>query len=571
MSEATDALRDARNILSSHLSASWRLERAAVTSISAPSIAATADQVWVLTGPAGARARFVVARKARLRAADVALYSALAALLPDPSETADQGDQIANSETALLVSAPWISNQVRDAMAEAGVNYIDDTGNLRVTLRKLPVLLRAEGATVNPIPRRRSETRLSGNQALAVIRFLVDMEPPYTQSELVAATNVSPGYVSKLLAVLEKDNLVGREQGAIVKVEWAELLRERAAQAPPLLGPDTYEPMIARRGLRATLQDLDRLAEGNGGPVGWVTGSAAAQRLSPLSSVNQLLIRTDQPRAVRQRLGLLPARTSSTAGASDVLLLTRNYEQTTARAVIADGVPTVAPSQLVLDCLGGNGRLPAEGEEVIRWMGINAPRWRKGTSRAGSGVVYIQTGVPRSELGTDEDLGNETASRADNVSGTPDATGRLDRRAATTSGAWSDDAVRALLDRLGRDYPVQRAAIVAASLSPTRTVSREEVYRLGDYDPERSLRGFTRPVKRVTSMLVRSQLLDPNAPQALSPLYPSGPRAAGFVVPPEFSGVVRAVMNASETAVKRNPSADGENPAADTRRYGRSS
>jgi len=39
-------------------------------------------------------------------------------------------------------------------------------------------------------------------------------------------------------------------------------------------------------------------------------------------------------------------------------------------------VPVVAASQLALDCLTGNGRMPQEGAAFMDWMGENEGQWR---------------------------------------------------------------------------------------------------------------------------------------------------------------------------------------------------
>lgn len=41
-----------------------------------------------------------------------------------------------------------------------------------------------------------------------------------------------------------------------------------------------------------------------------------------------------------------------------------------------DDVPIVGLSQLVLDCLSGPGRLPAEGEALLEWMTNHEDEWR---------------------------------------------------------------------------------------------------------------------------------------------------------------------------------------------------
>jgi hypothetical protein len=47
-----------------------------------------------------------------------------------------------------------------------------------------------------------------------------------------------------------------------------------------------------------------------------------------------------------------------------------------ARTRIEDGLRFAAPSQVVVDCLTGTGRMPAEGEAVLDWMLAEEPAWR---------------------------------------------------------------------------------------------------------------------------------------------------------------------------------------------------
>ena len=40
------------------------------------------------------------------------------------------------------------------------------------------------------------------------------------------------------------------------------------------------------------------------------------------------------------------------------------------------GLTYVSPTQVALDCLAGNGRMPAEGEAVLTWLAENESAWR---------------------------------------------------------------------------------------------------------------------------------------------------------------------------------------------------
>jgi hypothetical protein len=79
---------------------------------------------------------------------------------------------------------------------------------------------------------------------------------------------------------------------------------------------------------------------------------------------------------VIKQLSLLP-----TDRGADVALLTPASDSQLVRPRKVAGLRHVGVSQLVLDCLAGNGRLPEEGDAIIEWMHIN-PQWRLPDLRA---------------------------------------------------------------------------------------------------------------------------------------------------------------------------------------------
>lgn len=79
-----------------------------------------------------------------------------------------------------------------------------------------------------------------------------------------------------------------------------------------------------------------------------------------------LMIYCADVRGTAASLDLLPGR----AGA-DVTLL-RPFDPVVWAGVVIDGeLPYVAPSRVALDCLAGNGRMPAEGEAVLSWLKVD--------------------------------------------------------------------------------------------------------------------------------------------------------------------------------------------------------
>lgn len=65
------------------------------------------------------------------------------------------------------------------------------------------------------------------------------------------------------------------------------------------------------------------------------------------------------------------------------------------------------------------------------------------------------------------------------------------------TGGWSAATMNELLARLDAEAPVQASAIRQAARQGGY-ISREDVFALGEYDPARQLKGFTRPVKRIS-------------------------------------------------------------------------
>jgi hypothetical protein len=99
----------------------------------------------------------------------------------------------------------------------------------------------------------------------------------------------------------------------------------------------------------------------------------------------------------------------------------------------------------------------------------------------------------------------------------------------SSTGGWSVAAISALLKQLHSEAPVQAAAIRQAARQGG-FVSRDQVYELGGYSEERSLRGFTRPVNRIIQEFRSIGIVDDGAVDVLVTRYEGGVLATGFVV-----------------------------------------
>ncbi|NDU71301.1 helix-turn-helix domain-containing protein [Actinomadura sp. DSM 109109] len=283
-----------------------------------------------------------------------------------------------NHHTNLLVIAPWIAPRVQSLLRESDIGYVDLTGNVSLRVSRPAVALYTQGRSRPPRSNspRSSRTTLAGPKAGRLVRLLADVAPPYRAGELAAAAGLSLPYVSRLLDALEEQLLIRREGRVLTHVDWPELLRVRA-ETYSLLRHNPYVSMVAPNGIRAVLETLRGMPSERGGQLA-VTGSYAARAVAPLAAGGQLMIYlpAGAPRLADQigdELGLLRVDQGA-----DVLLLRAHDPVVFERAMDDEGLRRVALSQLVLDCLSGPGRMPAEGEAVLDYMRDNTHLWRVG-------------------------------------------------------------------------------------------------------------------------------------------------------------------------------------------------
>ncbi|PYC69522.1 hypothetical protein C7C46_28075 [Streptomyces tateyamensis] len=280
-----------------------------------------------------------------------------------------------NSYTSPMVIAPWIAPRVQLLLRENGIGYIDLTGNMSLRVPRPAIVLYTQGETRSPLAGspRSTKATLAGPKVGRLVRLLADVFPPYRAAQLAEAAKLSLPYVSRLLDTLE-DQLLIRRQGRVIKdVDWPQLLRVRAEQLN-LLRHNPYVGMVAPNGIDAVLRALRTLPEADRHSVA-VTGSYAAHSVAPLAVGGQLMLYVTAgphtPDIIGEDLGLLRVDKGA-----DVLMLRAHDSVVFERTVEMDGLPRVALSQLVLDCLSGPGRMPAEGEAVLTYMQENPQLWR---------------------------------------------------------------------------------------------------------------------------------------------------------------------------------------------------
>lgn len=324
------------------------------------------DALFVFHAQSGtASGSAIVAAKRNFAAADVErLLGGLTRRLREAS----------GSRTILLVS-DFLSPRARALLAEEDISYLDLTGNIRLVMQSPPIYVDRTGADRRPS--RTASKRspgLSGVMVGRVVRFLAEVAPPYGVLDIERATGLSRGYVSRILDRLSDEALIRREpRGPVESVDWRALLRLRG-QSVDLFGPNTTRTYISPNGARALSESLESLPTASRLAV---SGSFAAVRKAPIAAPSLLvlyLIPDGKPPAFEEicaELGLLPADEGA-----DVALLWPANDQIVKDTWKEGNLQFVNLPQLVVDCLGGTGRMPAEGNAVLSWMQANLSAWQ---------------------------------------------------------------------------------------------------------------------------------------------------------------------------------------------------
>lgn len=276
---------------------------------------------------------------------------------------------------AILLLSDFLSPRTRQRLAEEDISYLDLTGNIRLVMQEPPIFVETAGADRRP-PDTASKrvAGLSGVKVGRVVRFLTEVVPHYGVNDIEEATGISRGYISRILDRLADEALIRREsRGPVEAVEWPAMLRQRG-QSVDVFRANTTRTYVAQNGARAVFELLSRSTVAD---TVVVTGSFAAVRKAPIAAPALLVMylvpggRLPNFESTGKQLGLLPADE-----AADVVLLWPSDDRVVEDPWAADGVQFVNLPQLAVDCLGGSGRMPSEGEALIDWMQANADDWQ---------------------------------------------------------------------------------------------------------------------------------------------------------------------------------------------------
>ena len=354
------ALEDIRKRLPSH----WSLCDSGVYRAEPP-VNRYADATLEIRDPQGTSATIVVEVKGRPIEA-----SYIIAQLDHYRETLlaqSQGTTKRETNLGLMVVAPYLGPSARERLSEAGISFVDSTGNIRFVTDRPAIFIEAQGASKNPWRENTPLRSLKGRGSARVVRGLLDYRPPFGTREIAGETQSSAASVSRVSDLLEREAIISREspRGRILSVDWERLVRRWAVDYD-FTNSNTLTTWLEPRGARTVLDRL-RAAEFTYA----VTGSFAAIRFAPVAEPRLVTIYARDPDEAASRLGLRPADTGGN------VLVGHPFDPVVFdRTQYAEGITYTRVTQVLADLMKGPGRGPVEAESLVEWMRCNEDIWQ---------------------------------------------------------------------------------------------------------------------------------------------------------------------------------------------------
>lgn len=268
-----------------------------------------------------------------------------------------------------MVVARYLARSTRESLKEAGLSYVDASGNLLVRANSPAIFISDRGADADPWrgPGRPRGT-LKGAPAAKVVRALLDFSLPWKISDLVRMSGASTGSVYRVIDFLMSEALVARDESGLISVpDWSKLLRRWSDDYQFLRSNDVTQ-WIAPRGLEFFLEQILKSDVSDYA----VTGSVAAAEWAPYAPARLAMLYSLDIEGSASAWGLRPTNTGA-----NVILARPRYEVVLERTVDrTDGLQLAAPTQIAVDLMTGPGRAPSEAEELVNWMERNEQSWR---------------------------------------------------------------------------------------------------------------------------------------------------------------------------------------------------
>lgn len=264
-----------------------------------------------------------------------------------------------------LLAVPFMGEVGRRLCREAGVGWMDLSGNAHIIAPGIRVIV--DGRANRFRSAGRPQNTFAPKSARVVRWLLIHPTEPLTQRQIARATDMTEGYVSRIVTRLEHEGYLIREKGGAVRPKDPALLLDAWRDVYRFSKHSIHQGHVAARSGDALLRFVgDALSEQ--GIEHAATGLAGAWALTRFAAfrIATIYLPTDPSPALLERLGC-----REDPRGANLWLVVPNDAGVFQGAGEKDGVRCVHPVQVYLDLKEHPERAPEAAErlrtELLTW------------------------------------------------------------------------------------------------------------------------------------------------------------------------------------------------------------
>ena len=293
---------------------------------------------------------FAVEWKAASAAAPIAMAA----------EQARESAARVGEEVIPLVAVPFMGRVGRERCEEAGVGWLDLSGNAGISAPGIRVLVEGQP---NRFKRPGRPSSAFAPKSARIARWLLlHPQRSMSQREIAQATDMDEGFTSRIVSKLEEDELISRQEDGAISVRDPDLLLEAWGEDYEFSKHRILQGHAPARSGDALLGQLSGRLREEGIPHA-ATGLAAAWRMTQFAGfrIVTLYLSEGPGHGVLERLGI-----REDAQGANVWLVVPSDQGVFHGAADWKGVRCVHPVQVYLDLLAHPERAREAAKQVRR-------------------------------------------------------------------------------------------------------------------------------------------------------------------------------------------------------------
>ena len=267
-----------------------------------------------------------------------------------------------------LVAVPFMGDVGRRICEEAGIGWLDLSGNAHIVARGFRIIVEGRPNRFRSAGR---PPNLFAPKSSRVVRWLlIHPGKSLTQREIARSTDMDEGFVSRIVSRLEQQGYIVREERSAIRPKDPALLLDAWRETYQFSKHTIYQGHVAARSGDALLKfTCDTLAVQNVAHA--TTGLAAAWAFTRFAAfrIATVYLADDPPRELTEKLSFREGPRGA-----NLWLVVPNDAGVFHGAIEKDGIRCVHPVQGYLD-LKGHPERASEAAERLRSELLN---WRLG-------------------------------------------------------------------------------------------------------------------------------------------------------------------------------------------------